>query len=158
MSQLKNAERLPPLLRSKVQWFIARSRRLAQHLFTRLWLPAGWTAFLKLRETLLVALEELLRRVSPSEIVVGVACSTTPEQPERISEFMRSVVSENVQLAFETCRFLRSSASVMTLSLKSVHASSPRMIPRTACSASFAAFGRFSSRMPINRVNDAAHS
>ena len=72
--------------------------------------PAGWTAFLKLRETLLVALEELLRRVSPSEIVVGVACSTTPEQPERISEFMRSVVSENVQLAFETCRFLRSSA------------------------------------------------
>ena len=120
--------------------------------------PAGWTAFLKWRETLLVALEELLRRVSPSEIVVGVACSTTPEQPERISEFMRSVVSENVQLAFETCRFLRSSASVMTLSLKSVHASSPRMIPRTACSASFAAFGRFSSRMPINRVNDAAHS
>ena len=89
---------------------MARSRRLAQRLFTRLWLPAGWTAFLKLRETLLVALEELLRRVSPSEIVVGVACSTTPEQPERISEFMRSVVSENVQLAFETCRFLRSSA------------------------------------------------
>ena len=89
---------------------MAHSRRLAQHLFTRLWLPAGWTAFLKLSETLLVALEELLRRVSPSEIVVGVACSTTPEQPERISEFMRSVVSENVQRAFETCRFLRSSA------------------------------------------------
>ena len=70
----------------------------------------GWAAFLKVRETLLVALEELLERVSLSEVVVGVAYSTTQEQLERIPELMRSVVSEDSQLGFEACRLVRISA------------------------------------------------
>jgi MscS family membrane protein len=70
----------------------------------------GWAAFLKVRETLLVALEELLERVSLSEVVVGVAYSTTQEQLEKIPELMRSVVSEDSQLGFEACRLVRISA------------------------------------------------
>ena len=70
----------------------------------------GWAAFLKVRETLLLALEELLERVSLSEVVVGVAYSTTPEQLERIPELMRAVVAEDSQLGFEACRLVRISA------------------------------------------------
>ncbi|WP_170951837.1 mechanosensitive ion channel family protein [Synechococcus sp. GEYO] len=84
----------------------------------------GWTAFLKVRETLLVALEELLERVSLSELVVGVAYSTTPQQLERIPELMRSVVAEDSQLDFEACRLVRISAFSYDheLEIRSCHA------------------------------------
>jgi len=84
----------------------------------------GWTAFLKVRETLLVALEELLERVSLSEVVVGVAYSTTPQQLERIPELMRSVVAEDSQLDFEACRLVRISAFSYDheLEIRSCHA------------------------------------
>ncbi len=84
----------------------------------------GWTAFLKVRETLLVALEELLERVSLSELVVGVAYSTTPQQLERIPELMRSVVAEDSQLDFEACRLMRISAFSYDheLEIRSCHA------------------------------------
>ena len=67
----------------------------------------GWEAFLEVRETLLVALEELLERVSLSEVVVGVAYSTTPEQLQRIPDLMRTVVAEDPQLSFDACRLVR---------------------------------------------------
>ena len=70
----------------------------------------GWAPFLKVRETLLLALEELLERVSLSEVVVGVAYSTTPQQLERIPELMRAVIAEDPQLGFEACRLVRISA------------------------------------------------
>ena len=84
----------------------------------------GWTAFLKVRETLLVALEELLERVSLSEMVVGVAYSTTPQQLESIPELMRSVVAEDSQLDFEACRLVRISAFSYDheLEIRSCHA------------------------------------
>ena len=84
----------------------------------------GWTAFLKVRETLLVALEELLERVSLSELVVGVAYSTTPQQLERIPKLMRSVVAEDSQLDFEACRLVRISAFSYDheLEIRSCHA------------------------------------
>ena len=63
-----------------------------------------------MRETLLLALEELLERVSLSEVVVGVAYSTTPQQLERIPELMRAVIAEDPQLGFEACRLVRISA------------------------------------------------
>lgn len=70
----------------------------------------GWEAFLRVRETLMVALEELLERVDLSEIVVGVAYSTTAEQLRQIPELLRSVVAEDPQLHFEACRLVRISA------------------------------------------------
>ena len=84
----------------------------------------GWTAFLKVRETLLVAMEELLERVSLSELVVGVAYSTTPQQLERIPELIRSVVAEDSQLDFEACRLVRISAFSYDheLEIRSCHA------------------------------------
>lgn len=70
----------------------------------------GWEAFLRVRETLMVALEELLERVDLSEIVVGVAYSTTAEQLQRIPELLHSVVAEDPQLNYEACRLVRISA------------------------------------------------
>ncbi len=70
----------------------------------------GWEAFLRVRETLMLALEELLERVDLSEILVGVAYSTTSEQLQRIPELLRSVVAEDPQLNYEACRLVRISA------------------------------------------------
>ena len=70
----------------------------------------GWKAFLKVRETLLVALEELLERVSLCEIVVGVAYSTSPDQLRLIPELLKAVVLEDAQLVFEAARLVRISS------------------------------------------------
>ena len=63
----------------------------------------GWKAFLKVRGNLLVALEEVLERIS-REIVVGVSHSTTPDQLRLIPELLKAVVSEDAQLVFEAAR------------------------------------------------------
>ena len=70
----------------------------------------GWKAFLKVRENLLVALEEVLERISLCEIVVGVSYSTTPDQLRLIPELLKAVVSEDAQLVFEAARLVRISA------------------------------------------------
>lgn len=70
----------------------------------------GWEAFLKVRESLLLALEELLERTSLCEIVVGVAYSTTPEQLQILPRLLESVVSEDSMLAFGACRLVRISS------------------------------------------------
>ena len=72
----------------------------------------------------LVALEELLERISLSELVGGVALSTTPQQLEPIPALMPSVVAEDSQLDFEACRLVRISAFSYDheLEIRSCHA------------------------------------
>ena len=70
----------------------------------------GWKPFLKVREKLLVALEEVLERISLCEIVVGVSYSTTPDQLQLIPQLLKDIVSEDAQLEFEAARLVRISA------------------------------------------------
>ncbi len=70
----------------------------------------GWHAFLKVREKLLVALEELLERITLCEIMVGVAYSTTPHQLRLIPELLKDVVREDTNLEFEACRLVKISS------------------------------------------------
>ena len=65
---------------------------------------ARMESVLKVRENLLVALEEVLERISLCEIVVGVSYSTTPDQLRLIPELLKAVVSEDAQLVFEAAR------------------------------------------------------
>ena len=85
------------------------SQRLVRRLSARV-LTRPIIRVLRFLLVALVALEELLESVSLSELVAGVAYSTTPQQLERIPALMRSVVAEDSQLDFEACRFVRISA------------------------------------------------
>jgi MscS family membrane protein len=70
----------------------------------------GWPAYLHMRETLLVQLEELLERIDLYEITIGVSYSTTSEQLVRVPELLRSAVNVDPDLHFVACRLLKISA------------------------------------------------
>ena len=70
----------------------------------------GWPAFLHMRETLLVQLEELLERIDLYEITIGVSYSTTSEQLVRVPELLRSAVDFDPDLHCVSCRLLNISA------------------------------------------------
>jgi MscS family membrane protein len=67
----------------------------------------GWEAYLRLREQLLVHLEELVERAELSEIALGLAYGTTPEQLKRLPALMQQVVEEDPSLQFLACRLER---------------------------------------------------
>ena len=70
----------------------------------------GWPAYLHMRETLLVQLEELLERIDLYEITIGVSYSTTSEQLVRVPELLRSAVNVDPDLHCVACRLLKISA------------------------------------------------
>ena len=70
----------------------------------------GWPAYLHMRETLLVQLEELLDRIDLYEITIGVSYSTTSEQLVRVPELLRSAVDCDPNLHCVACRLLKISA------------------------------------------------
>ncbi len=70
----------------------------------------GWQPYLALREQLLVHLEELVERAQLSEIPLGVAYSTSPEQLQRLPALMREVVHQDPALTFLSCRLERIAA------------------------------------------------
>jgi len=70
----------------------------------------GWKPYLALREQLLVHLEELVERAQLSEIPLGVAYSTSPEQLQRLPGLMREVVQQDPALTFLSCRLERIAA------------------------------------------------
>ena len=70
----------------------------------------GWPAYLHLRETLLVQLEDLLERMDWYEIMIQVSFSTTSEQLVRVPELLRSAVDFDPHLHFVSCRLLKISA------------------------------------------------
>ena len=70
----------------------------------------GWPAYLQMRETLLVQLEELLERIDLYEITIGVSYSTTSEQLLRVPELLRSAVNIDPYLHCVSCRLLKISA------------------------------------------------
>ncbi|MEJ6658374.1 MAG: mechanosensitive ion channel [Synechococcus sp. ChSW.bin.154] len=70
----------------------------------------GWPAYLHMRETLLVQLEELLERIDLYEITIGVSYSTTSEQLVRVPELLRSAVDFDPDLHCVACRLLNISA------------------------------------------------
>ena len=67
----------------------------------------GWEAYLRLREQLLVHLEELVERAELSEIALGIAYGTTAEQLKRLPALMQQVVEEDPSLQFHACRLER---------------------------------------------------
>ena len=70
----------------------------------------GWPAYLHMRETLLVQLEELLERIDLYEITIGVSYSTTSEKLLRVPELLRSAVNYDPDLHCVACRLLKISA------------------------------------------------
>ncbi len=70
----------------------------------------GWTAYLSLREQLLVHLEELVERAQLSEIALGIAYGTTVEQLRQIPALMQQVVEQDTALQFHACRLERIAA------------------------------------------------
>mgnify|MGYP002628206138 FL=1 len=70
----------------------------------------GWPAYLHMRETLLVQLEELLERIDLYEITIGVSYSTTSEKLLRVPELLRSAVNLDPDLHCVACRLLKISA------------------------------------------------
>ncbi|QVV68606.1 mechanosensitive ion channel family protein [Synechococcus sp. LA31] len=67
----------------------------------------GWEAYLRLREQLLVHLEELVERAELSEIALGLAYGTTAQQLKRLPALMQQVVEEDPCLQFQACRLGR---------------------------------------------------
>ena len=70
----------------------------------------GWPAYLNMRETLLVQLEELLERIDLYEITIGVSYSTTSEKLLRVPDLLRSAVNYDPDLHCVACRLLKISA------------------------------------------------
>jgi MscS family membrane protein len=70
----------------------------------------GWPAYLHMRETLLVQLEELLERIDLYEITIGVSYSTSSEQLVRVPDLLRSAVNADPYLHCVACRLLKISA------------------------------------------------
>lgn len=71
----------------------------------------GWPAYLRVREILLVQLEELLERIDLSEITIGVSYSTSSEKLVRVPELLRSAVDMDPCLHCVACRLIKISAS-----------------------------------------------
>ena len=70
----------------------------------------GWPAYLHMRETILVQLEELLERIDLYEITIGVSYATTSEQLMRVPDLLRSAVNFDPNLHCVGCRLLKISA------------------------------------------------
>ena len=71
----------------------------------------GWPAYLHMRETILVQLEELLERIDLYEITIGVSYATSSEQLMRVPDLLRSAVNFDPNLHCVGCRLLKISAS-----------------------------------------------
>ena len=67
----------------------------------------GWPAYLHMRETIIVQLEELLERIDLYEFVIGVSYSTSPSQLSRVPDLLRSAVEVDPNLHFIACRLLK---------------------------------------------------
>jgi len=70
----------------------------------------GWPAYLRLRDHLLLQLEELIERAQLSEIALGIAYGTTPEQLQRVPALMQKAVEVDSELRFLACRLERIAA------------------------------------------------
>ena len=70
----------------------------------------GWQSYLSLREQLLLHLEELVERAEFSEIALGIAYGTSPEQLKRIPDLMKAAVDLDPELRFLACRMERIAA------------------------------------------------
>ena len=70
----------------------------------------GWQSYLALRDQLLVHLEELVERAQLSEVALGIAYGTSPEQLKLVPQLMQQVVAEDPQLEFLACRLERIAA------------------------------------------------
>ena len=67
----------------------------------------GWPAYLHMRETILVQLEELLERIDLYEFVIGVSYSTTSSQLSRVPDLLRSAFESDPNLHCIACRLLK---------------------------------------------------
>ena len=67
----------------------------------------GWPAYLHMRETIIVQLEELLERIDLYEFVVGVSYSTTSSQLSRVPDLLRSAFESDPNLHCIACRLLK---------------------------------------------------
>ena len=67
----------------------------------------GWPAYLHMRETIIVQLEELLERIDLYEFVIGVSYSTPSSQLSRVPDLLRSAVESDPNLHCIACRLLK---------------------------------------------------
>ncbi|MFL0768244.1 MAG: mechanosensitive ion channel family protein [Prochlorococcus sp.] len=65
-----------------------------------------WPAYLKIREFLLLHLQEIIDTVAKSRIVIGVSYDTTSEQLKIIPELIRNLVNSDSQFSFRSCRLM----------------------------------------------------
>ena len=67
----------------------------------------GWPAYLHMRETIIVQLEELLERIDLYEFVIGVSYSTPSSKLSRVPDLLRSAVESDPNLHCIACRLLK---------------------------------------------------
>ncbi len=65
-----------------------------------------WPTYLKLREQLLVRLQQLLYQVRRSRIEIGVSYDTSADQLERLPELIRQVVNSDPDFDMRSCRLM----------------------------------------------------
>ncbi len=66
----------------------------------------NWTAYLTLREAVLLRLRQIMDQVIRSRMVIGVAYDTSPEQLQRIPELLASLFAREPLAAFRACRLM----------------------------------------------------
>ena len=66
----------------------------------------GWRAFLKMREELLLRMQQLEDQVLKSRVVIGVSYDTTAEQLQLIPGLIRQVVETDPDFRLRSCRLM----------------------------------------------------
>jgi MscS family membrane protein len=65
-----------------------------------------WSSYLRVREALLMRLQQLVEQVRLSTITLGVSYDTTAEQLHRLPDLIRSVVDSEALVELQSCRFM----------------------------------------------------